>query len=169
MKIANPSTYTYSSFEMCIWWVLQCLGFYYLASKQCGLELFYWSPGMGLLYTLPAVQGSKVRLRLQRSPFEEDEVLLLIALPTIFDDEPRHFMCLPNAALISPCTGNEVSRCRQCLAGAHIRISSMFRQSLGFLLNHIFSTMKSHERLIEIQHICIQSCMLILKGKLYCV
>ena len=50
---------------------------------------------MGLLYTLPAVQGSKVRLRLQRSPFEEDEVLLLIALPTIFDDEPRHYQACP--------------------------------------------------------------------------
>ena len=40
-------------------------------------------------------QGSKVRLRLQRSPFEEDEVLLLIALPTIFDDEPRHYQACP--------------------------------------------------------------------------
>ena len=34
------------------------MGFYYLASKQCGLELFYWSPGMGLLY-IACKQGSK--------------------------------------------------------------------------------------------------------------
>ena len=50
---------------------------------------------MGLLYIACKAASSKVRLRLQRSPFEEDEVLLLIALPTIFDDEPRHYQACP--------------------------------------------------------------------------
>ena len=77
--------------------------------------MFYWSPGsLGR-------QQAKLRLRLQRSPFEEDEVLLLIALPTIFDDEPRHFQAtqlrtaparfkLPNQPVLS--SASKASRCR---------------------------------------------------------